>query len=123
MKFASVRLVSTDVPALAAFYHLVTGVTPFGVDDFMEAEIGPITLAICSERSVARSNAGAAVAAANYSAILEFVVDDVDAEYVRLAGVVSDWVQEPTDQPWGNRSMLFRDPDGNLVNFFTPLPR
>jgi hypothetical protein len=32
MKFASVRLVSTDVPALAAFYHLVTGATPFGVD-------------------------------------------------------------------------------------------
>ena len=23
--------------------------------------------------------------------------------------------------PWGNRSVLFRDPDGNLVNFFTPL--
>jgi hypothetical protein len=23
--------------------------------------------------------------------------------------------------PWGNRSLLFRDPDGNLVNFFAPL--
>ena len=23
--------------------------------------------------------------------------------------------------PWGNRSLLFRDPDGNLVNFFTPV--
>ena len=22
--------------------------------------------------------------------------------------------------PWGNRSILFRDPDGNLVNIFTP---
>jgi hypothetical protein len=22
--------------------------------------------------------------------------------------------------PWGNRSILFRDPDGNLINFFTP---
>jgi hypothetical protein len=22
--------------------------------------------------------------------------------------------------PWGNRSILFRDPDGNLVNLFTP---
>ncbi len=22
---------------------------------------------------------------------------------------------------WGNRSLLFRDPDGNLVNFFTPV--
>jgi hypothetical protein len=23
--------------------------------------------------------------------------------------------------PWGNRSTLFRDPDGNLVNLFTPV--
>jgi hypothetical protein len=23
--------------------------------------------------------------------------------------------------PWGNRSLLLRDPDGNLVNFFTPV--
>jgi hypothetical protein len=23
--------------------------------------------------------------------------------------------------PWGNRYILFRDPDGNLVNFFTPV--
>jgi hypothetical protein len=30
-------------------------------------------------------------------------------------------VQEPTTMPWGNRSLLFRDPDGNLVNFFTPV--
>ncbi len=23
--------------------------------------------------------------------------------------------------PWGNRSVLLRDPDGNLVNLFTPV--
>jgi hypothetical protein len=23
--------------------------------------------------------------------------------------------------PWGNRSLLFRDPDRNLINFFTPV--
>ena len=23
--------------------------------------------------------------------------------------------------PWGNRSLMFRDPDGNLINFFTPV--
>ncbi len=23
--------------------------------------------------------------------------------------------------PWGNRSLLFRDPDGTLVNLFTPV--
>ena len=34
-----------------------------------------------------------------------------------------DFVGELTTLPWGNRSLLLRDPDGNLVNFFIPLPR
>ena len=53
--------------------------------------------------------------------IIEFRVDDVDAEYTRLEALVSDWIQEPTTMPWGNRSILFRDPDGNLVNLFAPV--
>jgi uncharacterized glyoxalase superfamily protein PhnB len=48
-------------------------------------------------------------------------VDNVDQEYERLKKVFSDFVQEPTTMPWGNRSLLFRDPDGNLINFFTPV--
>jgi hypothetical protein len=30
-------------------------------------------------------------------------------------------VLPPTTMPWGNRSLLVRDPDGNLVNFFAPV--
>ena len=30
-------------------------------------------------------------------------------------------VTPPTTMPWGNRALLFRDPDGNLVNLFTPV--
>jgi predicted enzyme related to lactoylglutathione lyase len=53
--------------------------------------------------------------------MFEFLVDDVDSVYQRLADVMDDVVGEPTTMPWGNRSLLFRDPDGNLVNFFTPV--
>jgi predicted enzyme related to lactoylglutathione lyase len=60
------------------------------------------------------------VAADNRSSILEFEVADVDAERARLGDHVTGWVQEPTTQPWGNRSMLFRDPDGNLINVYSP---
>ncbi len=48
---------------------------------------------------------------------IRVITDDV----ARLAGFVEDVVQEPTTMPWGNRSLLFRDPAGNLVNFFTPV--
>jgi catechol 2,3-dioxygenase-like lactoylglutathione lyase family enzyme len=54
--------------------------------------------------------------------ILDFEVADVDRERARLDTVVDEFVLEPTTQPWGNRSMLFRDPDGNLINMFA-IPR
>ena len=45
----------------------------------------------------------------------------MDAEYERLRQHVVDVVTMPTTMPWGNRALLFRDPDGNLVNLFTPV--
>jgi predicted enzyme related to lactoylglutathione lyase len=56
--------------------------------------------------------------AANRSVVIEFLVEDVDQEFARLRDHLDDVVQEPTTMPWGNRSTLFRDPDGNLVNLF-----
>jgi len=68
-------------------------------------------------------SAGAARARANRSMVLDFEVEDVDRERARLEGLVNKFVLEPTVQPWGNRSMLFRDPDGNLINFFSTAER
>ena len=45
-------------------------------------------------------------------------VDDLAKRIEAKGGRVD---QGPTDQPWGSRSMLFRDPDGNLINFFSPI--
>jgi uncharacterized glyoxalase superfamily protein PhnB len=47
------------------------------------------------------------------------VADDVDAKYARIAALGVDWVMPPITQPCGNRSMIFRDPAGNLVNVFS----
>jgi uncharacterized glyoxalase superfamily protein PhnB len=51
--------------------------------------------------------------------ILDFVVVDVDAEYERIAALGVDWVMPPATQPWGNRAMIFKDPEGNLINVFS----
>jgi predicted enzyme related to lactoylglutathione lyase len=127
MKFSSIRVVSTDVPRLASFYADVTGLTPVGTPEYTEVGTAGAVLALCSVAALRAASPGAVVAGsaeapANTSVILEFEVDDVDVLRRRLVGRVSEWVMEPTDQPWGNRSMLFRDPDGNLVNLFTPIP-
>ena len=121
MRLAYARLVTKNVQALAGFYEEVLGVAPIGSEDYAELRTDGITLAISSKRSVNLFNAGAAEPEANRSLILDFQVSNVDKERARLAEVIGKFVLEPTDQPWGNRSMLFRDPDGNLINFFTPI--
>ena len=120
MKFAYTRLITEDVPAMSSSYEKLLGVTPKGNDDYVELHPGGAILAIVSRGSAVFMHGGEWVAAANRSAILEFAVEDVDQEHARIAPFVSDWLQQPRDMPWGNRSMLFRDPDGNAINFFTP---
>jgi len=123
MKLRYVRLVTNDVPRLVSFYQDITDITPvISSDHYAELRTIAGTLAICSQRSIELYGASSAMAESNRSAIIEFQVDDVDSERVRIEGFVKDFELEPTTQPWGNRSMLFRDPDGNLINFFTPVP-
>jgi catechol 2,3-dioxygenase-like lactoylglutathione lyase family enzyme len=40
---------------------------------------------------------------------------DMDAAFERLQASGAEVVQEPTDQPYGVRDCVFRDPAGNLV--------
>lgn len=37
----------------------------------------------------------------------------------RIAGLGVGWVTLPTTRPWGNRSMIFTDPEGNLISVFS----
>jgi catechol 2,3-dioxygenase-like lactoylglutathione lyase family enzyme len=122
MKLAHARIVTNDVPDLTRFYQEVTGMTPAGDDVYVEFHAPALMLAISSQRMIERHSAGATVPAANRSMILDFEVADVDRERARLDTVVGEFVLEPTTQPWGNRSMLFRDLDGNLINMFA-IPR
>jgi catechol 2,3-dioxygenase-like lactoylglutathione lyase family enzyme len=126
MEFVSIRVITGDVARLADFYEKATGVQASRPsEDFAELRTAGATLAIGSTRTVPLFAPGAASPAANpaatHSVIIEFLVDDVDRVHQNLAGLVTDFVSEPTTMPWGNRSLLFRDPDGNLVNFFTPV--
>ncbi len=122
MRFAYTRLVTEDVPRLTAFYAELLGVEPQGSGDYVELRPGGAILALVSRQAAEQMHGGTWPPAANRSAILEFEVADVDAERARIDGLVDAWLQQPRDMPWGNRSMLFRDPDGNPVNIFSSPP-
>jgi predicted enzyme related to lactoylglutathione lyase len=51
--------------------------------------------------------------------ILDFMTGDADVEYPRIEALGVGWVLRPATQPWGSRSMVFKDPAGNLVNVFS----
>jgi predicted enzyme related to lactoylglutathione lyase len=123
MNFASIRIITADIKRLARFYEQITGIAmTMYTEDFGELKTPACTLAIASTRTLQLFGNDVARPADNRTAIIEFRVGDVDAEYRKLADVIGDsLVQEPTTMPWGNRSLLFRDPDGSLVNFFTPV--
>lgn len=120
MKFASTRLVCADIKAMVTFYEMVTGTTAEWLAPvFAEIVTPSATLALGSAETVALFKEGSAEPAANRTAIVEFMVEDVDADFERLKANV-EIVHEPKLMPWGNRAAQFRDPEGTIVSLFQP---
>jgi predicted enzyme related to lactoylglutathione lyase len=119
MSFASIRIITDDLEGLVAFYEQVTGQRAERPAPVFAQFSGPgANLAIASTATVAMLG-GALAPAANRSVCIEFEVDDVDGAFAELEPKSEDIVLEPTTMPWGNRSALVRDPDGNVVNLFS----
>ena len=123
MNLVSIRIIAADIDSMIKFYEKVIGISMIQyTPDYAELKTKTATLAIGSTRTL-QFFGGESVAQAsqNRSAIIEFMVEDVDNDYERLADYLQPYlVQKPTTMPWGNRSLLVRDPEGNLVNLFTP---
>ena len=121
MKFASIRLIARDVAAVVGFYETVTGqAAEWLAPTFAEIVTPGATLAVGGVDTVVLCKEGSAEAGANRTAILEFMVDDVDAAFARLKDR-AEVVHEPKLLPWGNRTAQFRDSEGTLVALYTPV--
>jgi catechol 2,3-dioxygenase-like lactoylglutathione lyase family enzyme len=113
-------LITTNIRQLVDFYERVLGrKAVWSGDDYAAFHTGVGVLAMFSSSAQEKYIPGVTSPAQNRSVILEFRVPDVDQEYSRLHGLVKTWVKPPTTQPWGTRSTYFRDPDGNLVDFYS----
>lgn len=125
VQLASIRVITDDLAHLVRFYQVLTGATPqYLTDDFVELVTPSATFALSTPERVAFITDNTPRAAANNTAIIEFLVEDVEA----LVAILHDeWgdeltvVQPPTMMPWGNVSVLIRDPEGSLINLYTPV--
>jgi uncharacterized glyoxalase superfamily protein PhnB len=117
-------LVSDDVEALASFYTQLLGRETQGMNAFyVEVPTGGATVGFSkcryTEDHSAPGSCTTSLSARVREVILDFAVDDVDAEFERIDALGVEWVLKPTTQPWGRRAMSFRDPEGHLVNVFS----
>ena len=120
MKFASTRLIAADIQKMVAFYEMITGASAIWLAPVCGEIVTPAaTLAIGAADTVKAWQEGSAEPGANRTALLEFQVEDIDAQYARLKDKVS-LVHELKTMPWGNRTFQFRDPEGTAVSLYMP---
>jgi predicted enzyme related to lactoylglutathione lyase len=121
MRFASTRLIARDIKSLVGFYEKLTGQkAEWLAPVFAEIVTPAATLAFGAAETVALFKEGSAEPASNRTAIVEFQVEDVEAEFARLKDDL-EVVHAPKMMPWGNCAAQFRDPEGTLVGMYTPI--
>ena len=111
-----------DFQAMRVFYQDVLGL-PLSrelSDGWIEYRIGSNTLALARP---SRTAADPLVPLGTASLQLAFKVSapDVDqcARELQEKGIAV--LEPPTDQPFGHRTLFFRDPDGNLLEVFAEI--
>jgi predicted enzyme related to lactoylglutathione lyase len=120
MELVQSRLVTDDVAAVARFYAALVD-TPVVTNDYYVEVATPAQRIGVSRTQYSDLTEGSCQPPAGVglgAVILDFAVDDLDAEHDRIWGLNVDWLMLPTLQPWGRRSMMLRDPEGHLINVF-----
>jgi catechol 2,3-dioxygenase-like lactoylglutathione lyase family enzyme len=128
LRHAYNRLLVADFRASFLFYRDVLGFTPtWGNEEdvYADFETGGTTLALFRRdlmaQTVGTSEKPAVVDSQDKIALI-FTVEDVDATYTQLQTKGIAFVTAPRDRAeWGIRTAHFRDPDGNLLEIFSPL--
>ncbi len=130
MKLYSVRLLVEDFDACFRFYRDVIGLKPVWGEEggrYADFEAGGGTFVALFKRDLMAAAVGTedlpvATPARDRAALVLQVEDLKDAVAgLKAKGVV--FVTAPKDYPaWTIRAAHLRDPDGNLIELFTPLP-
>jgi predicted enzyme related to lactoylglutathione lyase len=123
MELVQSRVVTDDVAGMASFYARLVGTSVVVNDYYVEVPTGgglSVGFSKCgfTECNGVGDAGGRDVPSGDV--ILDFRVDDVDAAFAHVDQLCVDWVLRPTTQPWGSRSMVFRDPKGHLINVYSP---
>src|SRR5438309_1284401 len=112
-----------DIERSVAFYRDVVGV-PHKFTDASYAEFATEgTRFALFDRAALTELIGRKVDGEGPWGEVAFLVDDLGAQAERLRRAGVRILAGPVDRPWGQRTLHFLDPDGNVVEFAQELPR
>jgi predicted enzyme related to lactoylglutathione lyase len=117
------RIVTDDIERLAAFYARLVHVSVALNDYYVEVPTEAASVGFPRRRFTEyRRDQAARPCGPQHRAeiMLDFRAGDMEAEYNRISRLGVTWVMLPATQLWGCRTMIFRDPAGNLVNVSSP---
>jgi catechol 2,3-dioxygenase-like lactoylglutathione lyase family enzyme len=114
-----VLLASDDVPRITRFFERVFSLTPRFENDMFSEFVLPSRFRLAFFKPVGVSAQRFRADASREGAALGLTVSDVDAFYKALTGTDHGDVTlavsgRPKTHPWGEKSFLLTDPDGNL---------
>ena len=130
MKFSNVRLLVKDYKKCFKFYAETLGLEPAWGDEngcyasFKVAEgIEGFALFVSDFMAPAVGNADKSQPSGyREKSMVSFEVENVDETYQAFLAKGLSFINQPTDMPdWGMRVVHLRDPEENLIEFFTPL--
>ena len=127
MQFVSVRLLVAHFPAEVAFWRDVMGLPVSFLDEAMGYayfDTGATGLELFSRAEMAATlgEATSAPEASGRQAVVTFKVDDVDTAYAEFVKRGAASLVGPTDRPaWRVRAAHLSDPEGHLIEIYTPL--
>ena len=130
MKFSNVRLLVKDYKKCFKFYTETLGLEPAWGDEnscyasFKVAEgIEGFALFVSDFMAPVVGNADKTQPSGyREKSLASFEVENVDETYQALLAKGVNFINQPTDMSdWGMRVVHLRDPEENLIEFFTPL--
>lgn len=110
-------LATADVPAITRFFVEAFGLTPAFENDMFSEFVLPSRFRIAFFKPVGASAQSFDETASRRAGAVGVTVEDVDAAFARLDTMRGSFAHHlsgpPKEHPWGEKSFLLTDPDGN----------
>jgi len=126
---ALITILTDDVPRLSAFYR---DVLHFEVKQdlgvYVEFHSDGVRFAVCARSVLHQASGHSSFTETHQGQAFELAFPcrepaEVDRVYAEIVAQGASPVHAPADMPWGQRTALFADPDGNIHEIFADLPQ